>query len=89
MAHYQKDPSAVLDYGFKWVDWLEDGETITAHTITVDQNVVVDSSSEQDGVVTVWLSGGTKGRTAHVVCEVETSMNRKDQRTLPLSIRNR
>lgn len=90
MAHYSKDPSAELDFGFKWTDWLEDGESIASHTITVTSGgVTVDSSSESNGIVTVWLSGGTEGRLAKVVCEVVTSEGRRDQRTMPISINDR
>ena len=56
-----KDPSAVLDYVFDWTEWLATGETITDHTITADTGITVDSSTEDAGKVTVWLSGGTAG----------------------------
>jgi hypothetical protein len=84
-----KDPSAVLDYVFDWNEWLATGETITDHTITADTGITVDSSTESDGKVTVWLSGGTAGINYKVACLVETSAGRTDERTLWIKVTNR
>jgi len=81
-----KDPSAVLDYAFDWTGWLAAGETITDHTITADTGITVDSSTESDGKVTVWLSGGTAGINYKVACLVETSAGRTDERTLWIKV---
>jgi hypothetical protein len=77
-----KDPSAVLDYVFDWTEWLATVETITDHTITADTGITVDSSTESDGKVTVWLSGGTAGINYKVACKITTSAERTDERTL-------
>ena len=84
-----KDPSAVLDYVFDWTGWLAAGETITDHTITADTGITVDSSTESDGKVTVWLSGGTAGINYKVACLVETSAGRTDERTLWIRVVDR
>lgn len=84
-----KDPSAVLDYAFDWTGWLAAGETITDHTITADTGITVGSSSESDGKVTVWLSGGTAGINYKVACLVETSAGRTDERTLWIRVVDR
>lgn len=84
-----KDPSAVLDYVFDWTEWLAAGETITDHTITADTGITVDSSTESDGKVTVWLSGGTAGINYKVACLVETSAGRTDERTLWIRVVDR
>ena len=95
-----KDPSAVLDYAFDWKplthgvpgatkDWLATGETITDHTITADTGITVDSSTEDDGKVTVWLSGGTAGINYKVACKITTSAGRTDERTIWIKVTNR
>ena len=84
-----KDPSAVLDYAFDWNEWLATGETITDHTITADTGITVDSSTEDAGKVTVWLSGGTAGENYKVACLIETSAGRKDERTIWIKVANR
>lgn len=81
-----KDPDAVLDYAFDWTDWLQETETISAHTITVTAGITKDSDSESGGIVTVWLSGGTEGETYPVACQITTSMSRTDERTVEISM---
>ena len=81
-----KDPSAVLDYVFDWTGWLATGETIADHTITADTGITVDSSTELDGKVTVWLSGGTAGINYKVACLITTSAGRTDERTIWIKV---
>ena len=81
-----KDPSAVLDYVFDWTEWLATGETITDHTITADTGITVDSSTEDTGKVTVWLSGGTAGINYKVACLITTSAGRTDERTIWIKV---
>ncbi|NLD61161.1 hypothetical protein GX645_01745 [Candidatus Sumerlaeota bacterium] len=84
-----KDPSAVLDYVFDWNEWLATGETITDHTITADTGITVDSSTEDAGKVTVWLSGGTAGINYKVACLITTSAGRTDERTIWIKVTDR
>ena len=84
-----KDPSAVLDYMFDWTEWLATGETIADHTITADTGITVDSSTESDGKVTVWLSGGTAGINYKVACLITTSAGRTDERTIWIKVVDR
>ena len=84
-----KDPSAVLDYVFDWTEWLATGETITDHTITADTGITVDSWTEDDGKVTVWLSGGTAGINYKVACLITTSAGRTDERTIWIKVTDR
>ena len=84
-----KDPSAVLDYVFDWTGWLATGETITDYTITADTGITVDSPTEDDGKVTVWLSGGTAGINYKVACLITTSAGRTDERTIWIKVMNR
>ena len=84
-----KDPSAVLDYVFDWTEWLATGETIDTHTITVDTGLTKDSSTELDGKVTVWLSGGTAGINYKVACKITTTAGRTDERTIWIKVTNR
>lgn len=84
-----KDPAAVLDYVFNWSDWLESGETISSHVVTVDTGLTKDSDSESSGVVTIWLSGGTHGTDYIVACEITTNLGRTDERSINIRCRER
>lgn len=86
---YTKDPSAILDWAYDWTDWLAAAETITDHTITADTGITVDSSTESDGKVTVWLSGGTAGINYKVACLITTSAGRTDERTIWIRVVDR
>ena len=92
-----KDPSAVLDYVFDWTGWLATVETIAVDsetgekliTITADTGITVDSSTESDGKVTVWLSGGTAGINYKVACLITTTEGRTDERTIWIKVVDR
>jgi len=95
-----KDPDAVLDFKFDFktnsngrgfADWLEVGETITSHVMTVESGLTKDSSSITDSgtTITVWLSGGTAGVEYAVTCRIVTSAGRTDERTGTISVAER
>ena len=90
---FVKDPDAVLDYMFDWRDasapWLATSETIVDHIITADTGLVVDSSTENNGKVTVWLSEGTAGQNYKVACKITTSAGRTDERTIWIKVVDR
>ena len=87
-----KDPDAVLDYIIDWNDdddpWLAAGETISSHTITAETGITVDSDSEADGAVIIWLSGGTAEENYTVACKIVTSASRTDERTIIIRCRD-
>lgn len=89
MTQFHKDPDAVLDYQFDWSPWLAAGETITSKTVTVDDGLTLDSSSDDDTIVTVWLSGGTDRAVYKVACLITTSAGRTDERTMSIRVSNR
>ncbi len=90
---FVKDPDAVLDYVFDWRDastpWLATSETVVGHAITADTGLAVDSSTENNGKITVWLSGGTAGINYKVACLITTSAGRTDERTIWIKVTNR
>jgi len=89
MSVYLKDPEAVLDYGFDWSDWLADGETISTSTWTVPTGITKDSDSKTDTVTTIWLSGGTAGKSYRVTNHIVTSAGRQDDRSLIIKVMER
>ena len=89
MSLYKKDPDAVLDFAFDWSSWLAESETINTYTVTVMSGLTLDSDSQADGVVTVWLSGGTAGNWYSVACRIVTSAGRTDERTMRIRVEDR
>lgn len=91
-SQFTKDPNSVLDYKFSWASWLATGETIASKTVTVSPTgLTADSSTITDTntSVTVWLSGGTAGKTYDVACKIVTSASRTDERTMRIVVENR
>lgn len=87
---FEKDPGATLDYAFDWRPWLATGETITAHSVTAATGITLDSEGEDPaGVITVWLSGGDAGVKYNVTCQVTTSEQRVDERTISIKVKQR
>lgn len=86
---WNKDPSAVLDYEINWSKWLASGDTLSSHTVTPDAGITVDSSVLAPDKVTIWVSGGTVGKTYKVACLVTTANGRTDERTITISVKDR
>lgn len=86
---YRMDPSAVLDFAFDWSNWLAPLETIVTSTVTASPGISVDSSSNTNTVVTVWLSNGTAGRIYTVTNLVSTNQGRTDERTITVRVEQR
>ncbi|AZG48854.1 phage fiber-tail adaptor protein [Gordonia insulae] len=88
----EKDPNAKLDYGINWSDWLRPGDTITASTWTVtgpDAALVNSDPGFTTTEATVWLAGGTLGKTYDAVNHITTAQGREDDRTLKVRIEQR
>lgn len=85
----EKDPSAVLDYGFDWSAWLADGDTIASVVWTVPTGITKDNQSESTTIATVWLSGGTAQTQYLVGCKITTAAGRVDERTLTVNCNDR
>lgn len=87
---FTKDPDAILDYAFNWTKfYLQPGETISSYAVTVGAGLTKDMDSESEGVVTVWLSGGTNREGYRVECEIVTSLGRTDERSIYLAVDDR
>jgi hypothetical protein len=89
MAIYIKDPDATLDFAFDWSDWLADSETISTYTITAQTGLTKTLDSQANGIVTVWVSGGTAGNWYSLACKIVTNANRTDERTMRIQVQDR
>lgn len=83
-----KDPQAVLDYQWKWTDWLALNDTIATATVTVPAGITLDSQSNTALTVTAWLSGGTDRKDYDILCHIETNQGRHDDRTITIVCRD-
>jgi hypothetical protein len=68
-----KDPDDERWFEFDWSAFLATGETITAHTTTVDTAMTKVSDTANATSVSVQVSGGTAGTKSVITCLVNTS----------------
>ena len=87
-----KDPDSVLDYPIDISAWLDDiSDTYVSHEVLVDGGLIYNESISvyNNGVITVWLSGGTAGETATFTLRITTLGGRIDDNTLYLKIQDK
>jgi hypothetical protein len=93
---YTKDPSAILDYGHDWTEWMDEGDEITASTWAAapdadDGGTLITSNPTFDaaGPTTVWLAGGVAGESYTVTNHITTAEGRQDDRSFKVKIKER
>lgn len=84
-----KDPQATLRHSIDWSGWLQEGETITAQSVTAPTGITADQVAQADGVVSYRVSGGRAGKDYVVTCQITTSQGRIDQRSMLYQVRER
>jgi hypothetical protein len=87
-----KDPGDYADYEVIWTDWIRPGDSISSHTVAVQETgveavVVISSLVNPAGNVTVWLDGGAAGITYHLVCQVITAAGRRATRHIFVQVK--
>lgn len=90
---YAKDPQATLDYVFDWSQWVQNGEVIVTSNFAVSNTsasgLTVSSTVNDASTATIWLGGGTIGRTYSVVNTVTTDQGRTNVKTLNVRVMDR
>lgn len=75
-----KQPADVSDYDVSFVEYLAlRTDTGESHTVSATAGITVESSTLVDGVVKVWLSGGTSGNTYRITVTLTTTGGRVKQ----------
>lgn len=81
MKKIDKSPTAVLDYGVDWEDWLAPvGDSIEESTWVVEDGISHTNETVSPTVAGIWLSGGTTGTTYTVTNHIKTVQGREDSR---------
>jgi hypothetical protein len=93
---YTKDPDAKLDYLVNWANWLQEGETISSSAWGIDVApdavltiAVSPAPSNTTTSATVWLQGGTVGKTYRVRNRIVSSLGRTDDQSFHVRIAQR
>lgn len=85
------DPSAVLDYGWDWGTWLEDGRTIASHTVTADAGLTVGAVVADGSTVKARIAAtpAANGKVLKVVCHIVDTAGQEDDRSHTILVTNR
>jgi len=87
---FTKDPAAELDYSVDWTAWLEEDEEITDVDWAFPSGITCEVRVENtEPLQTIWISGGSPGRGYRITNHIRTNMNRVDERTLMIRVRER
>lgn len=83
-----KDPDEVKDYSLLWTSMLA-GDTIASSSweVVSGSGLTISSSSHNDTVTTVWLSGGTLNGNYDLRNRVTTTGGRTYDQTVRLNVR--
>jgi hypothetical protein len=86
----KKDPRATLDYSVDWTEWLA-GDTITSSQWSVSggPELSITNTSNTASIATVWLTGGTAGKSYRVSNIITTAAGRIDARSLIINVEER
>lgn len=89
-----KDPTAELQYGMDWKEWLELGDTIVTTDWTVETTgtsvaLVASSGGQLDSVALVTITGGTVGEIYTVRNTIETQQGYVDSRRFRIRVQDR
>ncbi len=91
-----KDPAAQLTYSMDWSQWLEEGDTISTVTYTLQvrandpEPLIKESQGVQGDTLTfVEVSGGQVGKVYTVTANIETANGLIDSRYFRIRVENR
>ena len=83
---FEKDPNATLDFVFDWTAWLA-GDTIsTSAWAPLPSDLTAASTSNTTLTATIFVSGGTPGRTYRLRNRIVTAGGRTEDQTAELVI---
>jgi len=85
VSTFTKDPDAKLDYQVNWATWLA-GDTISISSWVVPTGITQTTTSNTTTTATIWLEGGTIGRSYDVVNRITTAAGRINDRTIRIYI---
>ena len=83
-----KDPDALLDYKVDWSNWLGT-DTIDSSSwaiVGTDNALTENTTSKTDDSATIWLDGGTLGKSYEVTNRIITAGGREDDRTITVRV---
>lgn len=89
LATFIKQPPEVLAYDVDFRPWLTAlTDTASSVVVSVPAGITKDSHSMTDGVVTIWLSGGTAGASYKIDLTITTAQGRVKEDQIVIKIKD-
>lgn len=83
---FEQSPDSVLDYGFNWTGFLDDGEIIVDSEVNADPPIVITNLAFSDGLVTFYAGGGVSIRDYVISNLITTNRGRKAKEAIVLRV---
>lgn len=88
LAKFTKQPVEVQDYDVDFNDYLEfHNDVASTHTVVAETGLTIEASALTDGVVKVFVSGGTDGSTYKVSATITTLGGRVKQGDIQVKVK--
>jgi hypothetical protein len=91
LEEFEKQPGERQDYDITFVEYLQsmNEDATDSHTaeVTAATGITVDSYSVLDGVVKVWVSGGTTGQKYKVTATMTTAGGRVKEADITIKVK--
>jgi hypothetical protein len=88
LNRFVKHPDETIDYDFIFTDWLNArNDSVFSYTVTPETGITVGSQSQSSGVVKVFISGGTAGKSYRVNCLLTTQGGRVKRGQIRVRVR--
>lgn len=82
---FVKDPNSTEDYQFNWAPEL-DGDTISSSSFLLPDGLTSVSTSNTTTTATIFVSGGSEGRSYRITNRVVTAGGRTKDRTIRILV---
>lgn len=88
LGKFTKQPGESQDYDISFVEWLAAlSDTAQSMSVIVDTGITLGVTQLSNGVVKVWLSGGTTGTKYKVTVTITTAAGRVKEDEIVISVK--
>ncbi len=83
------DPNETEPFRIDWSYWLDQGETISSSSWSLDSGPTASATAFDDTTATMTITGGTVGNVYKATNTITTSAGRTYQRTIAIDVRSK
>jgi hypothetical protein len=84
---FEQAPASILDYGFDWDGFLDEGEIIVDSVLAADPPIEITNVTVTETLVIFHAGGGSDGRKYRITNTVTTNRGRRDKDGIELRVR--